>query len=98
MIQLCAFADEASPLILGQIDAMKRNGISLLEIRGVDGINVSDLTPLQAMDLKKKLDASGISVSAGASVVSCISSSVEMISPVQLSILPILETLACKLQ
>ena len=36
----------------------------MTELRGVDGINVSDLTPLQASDVHKKLESSGISVSA----------------------------------
>ena len=34
-MKLCAFADEASEKLGGQIDALRRNGISLLEIRGV---------------------------------------------------------------
>ena len=33
-MRLCAFADEASVDLNGQIDALKRNNISLLEIRG----------------------------------------------------------------
>ena len=44
MVRLCAFADEASPWIEGQIAALKRNGISLLEIRGVDEKNISEST------------------------------------------------------
>ena len=43
--RLCAFADEADPLLTGQIAAMQRNGIQLLEIRGVDGENISVLSP-----------------------------------------------------
>ena len=41
-IKLCAFADEASPILDEQIEAMQANGISLLEIRGVDDKNISD--------------------------------------------------------
>ena len=60
--KLCAFADEASKTVDGQIAAMQRNGISLLEIRGVDGENVSVITPEKAKEVKSKLDAGGISV------------------------------------
>ena len=61
-MRICAFADEASTLIDGQIAAMKRNGISLLEIRGVDGENIKDISSLKAKEVKKKLDDAGISV------------------------------------
>lgn len=62
MFRLAAFADEADKTLAGQIEAMKRNGISLLEIRGVDGKNVSSLTPDEAQEIKKKLENEGISV------------------------------------
>ena len=61
-MRLCAFADEASPMIDGQIAAMKRNGIELLEIRGVDGENIKDITPAQVREVKKKLDDAGMAV------------------------------------
>ena len=48
MIRLSAFSDEAGNSLQEQIAAMKRNGISLMEIRNVDGINVKDLTVEQA--------------------------------------------------
>ncbi len=62
MYRLCAFADEASPEIKGQIAAMKRNGISLLEIRGVDGENISKISATKAKEVRKMLDAEGIKV------------------------------------
>lgn len=62
MIQYCAFADEASSMIDGQIAAMKRNGISLLEIRGVDGTNISKITTQKAKEVRQKLDDAGMSV------------------------------------
>jgi len=61
-IRLCAFADEADPMLDGQIEAMKANGISLLEIRGVDKKNISAITVEEAKEIKSKLDANGISV------------------------------------
>ena len=43
-MRLCAFADEASANLDGQIEALKRNGIGLIEIRGVDGENIKDIS------------------------------------------------------
>ena len=60
-IKLCAFADEADPMLDGQIEAMVANNISLLEIRGVDKKNISAITPDEAKEIRNKLDASGIS-------------------------------------
>jgi len=57
---LYAFADEACPQIDGQIRAMVRNGLNGLEIRGVDGENVSTISPSKAMEVRKKLDDNGL--------------------------------------
>ncbi|MBE6583061.1 MAG: sugar phosphate isomerase/epimerase [Ruminococcaceae bacterium] len=57
-----AFADEACPQIDGQIDALLRNSLNGLEIRGVDGTNISDITLDKAHEVKSKLDAAGLSV------------------------------------
>ena len=38
-----AFADESSPELSGQIDAMLRNGVQGLEVRGVNGKNIGAL-------------------------------------------------------
>ena len=62
MIRLCAFADEASPSLSGQIAALKRNGIDLIELRGVDGKNVAALDDKEAVRIKNELDAAGIRV------------------------------------
>lgn len=61
-IKLAAFADEASSVFDEQIVMMKENGIGMLEMRGVDDINVSKLTLAQAKEAKKKLDDNGLSV------------------------------------
>ena len=60
--KLAAFADEASPNIDEQIKAMKENGIELLEIRGVDGVNISEITVSKAKEVKSKLDDAGLFV------------------------------------
>ena len=61
-MKLCAFADEAGAPLGEQIAAMKRNGISLLEIRHVDGVNIADITAAEAQEIRKLLDDAGISV------------------------------------
>lgn len=60
--QIAAFADEADASIAGQIDALRAEKISLLEIRGVDGRSVSELTPAEAGALRARLTDAGISV------------------------------------
>lgn len=59
-ININAFADEASPLIDGQIKAMLENGVSGLEMRNVDDINVSDISPEKAKEVRQKLDGAGL--------------------------------------
>ncbi len=59
-IKIFAFADEASANIDGQIAAMKRNSLAGLEIRGVDGENIADITKEKALEVRKKLDAEGL--------------------------------------
>ena len=61
-IQLCAFADEADANRLGQIKALTENAIPYLEIRGVDGTNIADLSREAALQFKSELDAAGIRV------------------------------------
>ena len=61
-IKLCAFADEADASRLGQIKALSENAIPYLEIRGVDGINIANLSHEAALQFKSELDAAGIRV------------------------------------
>ena len=61
-IKLCAFSDEADPSLDGQIAALKRNNLPYMEMRGVDGKNVTELTLEEAKAVKAKLDANGIKV------------------------------------
>ena len=62
MIRLCAFADEANETLEGQIAALQRNNIGLLEIRNVAGKNVKDLTLEEAENYAKVLEQNGIRV------------------------------------
>lgn len=58
-MRIFAFADEASPMIDGQVVAMRRNGLQGLEIRNVDGTNMADITVEKAREVRKKLDDAG---------------------------------------
>ena len=62
MIRLSAFSDEAGSSIQEQIEAMKRNGISLTELRSIDGKNVSTFTIEEAESYQKEFERNGISV------------------------------------
>ena len=62
MIRICAFADEAGSDLKKQIAALKRNEINLLELRGIDGVNVSEFTTEKAKEYNKTLKAEGIEV------------------------------------
>lgn len=59
-MKIYAFADESSPNFDEQILAMKRNGLDGLEIRGVDGVNISDITIEKAQEIRVKMDNAGL--------------------------------------
>lgn len=61
-VRLCAFADEAGTEVAVQIAALKENGIPCLEIRGIEGKNVTELTVVQARELRRRLADEGLSV------------------------------------
>ena len=60
--KIAAFADEAASTLDGQITAMKENSMELLEIRGVDGENIADITNEKARYIRKRLDDEGLEV------------------------------------
>lgn len=61
---LSAFADEAGKEIMTQIRALKENGLTHLEPRGLDEGNISDYTTEQCKEVKRILDDNGVGVSA----------------------------------
>ena len=61
-LQLCAFADEAGNRLEEQIAALKENGIPYLELRGVNGKNVADLTAEEAKNICDRLAENGLRV------------------------------------
>lgn len=62
MIRLCAFSDEAGSSLKEQIDALKRNNISLMELRSIDKKNVADFTIEEAKKYQEELEKESISV------------------------------------
>ncbi len=60
---MSAFADEAASDLDEQIEALKKENISLIELRGVDGVNCADLTADDAKRINRKLQDNGIRLS-----------------------------------
>ena len=52
---LAAFADEADAELSGQIAAMKRNGLSRIELRNVGRLSCADLTAEMAKEIRARL-------------------------------------------
>lgn len=61
--QLSAFADEADKMLAGQLEALKDNGITLIEMRGVDGKSVADLTDEEVGEARRRLVDAGVALS-----------------------------------
>lgn len=61
-MKLCAFADEVSSQIQRQIDAMQRNGIELLEIRGIERQNIKDITVEKAEEVRRRFEDAGLGI------------------------------------
>ena len=60
---LSAFADEYADGLKEQCEALNKFGIEYIELRGVNGKNVSVLTENEVKEAKKTLDDYGIKVS-----------------------------------
>ena len=54
-IKLCAFADEYSSSLDEQIKGLRENNIYYIELRGVDGKNITAWDVEDAVNWKKKL-------------------------------------------
>lgn len=70
---ITGFADEIDENLSVQLDVLNQLGIEYLEMRGVDGKNVSSYTPEEMKNVKKRLDDSGIKVSSVGSPIGKIS-------------------------
>lgn len=62
--KLSAFSDEYSASLDEQIEGLTINKVRMSELRGIDGKNVSDLSADEAAEVARKLELSGIGVSA----------------------------------
>lgn len=62
-ITVTGFADEITPHFDLQLAALREWGVTHLELRGADGVNISDFTPEKLREVKEKLNAAGIKVS-----------------------------------
>ncbi len=62
-IWLSGFADEIDPSFDKQMEVIPKLGMKYIEIRGVDGKNIADLTPEEVAEVKAKLDAAGVQIS-----------------------------------
>ena len=60
---LSAFADEASDTLVGQIAALRRNGIYYIEPRNIEGKSVSYMTEEELSLIRRALDEAKIGVS-----------------------------------
>ncbi len=60
--QLSTYPDEAAPTCAQQIAALQQAGIKRLDIRMMDGFNISVMPPDHARRVRVQLDAAGISV------------------------------------
>jgi sugar phosphate isomerase/epimerase len=59
---LSAFADEAAEDVDGQISAIKAGGLKMIDLRNLDGYNITAVPLDHAKGVKQKLDKAGIAV------------------------------------
>lgn len=62
-IILSGFSDEIAPEFDTQLEAIREWGLTHIELRAADGVNVSDFTLEKVREVKAKLEAAGIQVS-----------------------------------
>lgn len=62
MVHLSAFSDEIDPAIGLQVEHCRKNGVTHIELRMVDKVNVLDFTADQRKAIKSALDAGGLGV------------------------------------
>ena len=67
MIHLSAFADEIAADLNEQINVLKSEHISYIDLRSVEGVNVLDFSDQQAQEIKQELDMRGVRVATIAS-------------------------------
>lgn len=63
-VKISGFADEIDPSLDKQLEVIKELGISLIEMRGVDGKGLVEYPLDEVRKIKEKLDANGVKLSA----------------------------------
>ena len=63
MVTLSAFADEIHPDLTVQMDELQKNGVRYIELRGVWGKNVKDLTKDEVKRIQEQLKERGFGIS-----------------------------------
>lgn len=61
---ITGFADEIADDLETQLATLEKLGVHYIEMRNVNGRNFSDYTPGEAKEIKKRLDAAGVRLSA----------------------------------
>ena len=61
-IRLAAFADEISDNLVEQINGLKKNNVSLIELRSIEGKNVSTFTQNECREYAKIIEGEGVAV------------------------------------
>jgi len=62
MATFSAFADEIAADLTTQMDVCEANGVRCIDVRGIDGQNVSTFTVAATLEYKKQMDGRGFSV------------------------------------
>lgn len=62
-IVLSGFSDEIGPELDYQLETIREFGLSHIELRAADGVNVSDFSPEKVKEVKNKLAGAGVAVS-----------------------------------
>jgi sugar phosphate isomerase/epimerase len=62
MITISAFADEIGPDLSLQMDTCEAQGVTCIDVRAIDGVNVSSMTAEQVRGYKKQMDDRGFTV------------------------------------
>jgi sugar phosphate isomerase/epimerase len=62
MISISAFADEIGPDLDVQMDTCESQGVKCIDVRAIDGTNVSKMTLEKVRDYRKRLDDRGFTV------------------------------------
>ena len=68
-IHFSAFADEAAPDLGGQINALKQNGVGLIDVRAIDGVNIAAMPLEKCREYAQRFAGEGIGVNCIASPV-----------------------------